>query len=163
MSGYTIFVHDDISCTKIGYDIENIECTVDEFFDIIKLSSKLYLVNFGTIVLNSLDPNTPLADMGLGSECTINVLLGNLNKEESVIVDMYSIEALNAYYRVGYNTSNLEYFDRIYYGYFENKEAFLKKINIPQVVKDKYSINLLYNMYGYSDFNIIDNHYFWKR
>ena len=162
MSGYTIYVHNDLSCTKTGYEIENVECTVDKLFNIIKLNPDLYLIKFGTIILNSLNPNTLLADIGLGSECTINALLRNLDKEESVIVNMYSIEALNAYYMAGYNSSNIEFFDRMYYGYFESKEAFLKTICIPQNIKDRYSVDELHDMYGCSDFNIIDNHYFWK-
>ena len=69
---YIIYCHDDV------IEIPTIEYTVGELITYINTDN---VVLFGGIKLNYLLPSTPLADIGLGPECTIHITDSNFIKE----------------------------------------------------------------------------------
>ena len=80
-----------IYCQGNDIEIPTIDYTVGELITYINTDN---IVLFGGIKLNYLLPSTPLADIGLGPECTIHITDSNFMKE---VWDEYLICITNIY------------------------------------------------------------------
>lgn len=103
MTGYIIYARNDLSGEVNAYEIDDIECTIEDLFRILKIDPEVYVLLFGDEVLNKLDKNTMLADIGLCSECTVNIWT-DYHPDELKIITEYSLKHLEAY-RDSYNYS----------------------------------------------------------
>lgn len=129
MTGYIIYSRDDLTNDTIAYEIDDIECTVDKLFtDILEVNRCWQTVIFDDEILNELDKDTMLADIGLGSECTVIISDKELTDDEQKIIEEYSIEALEAYkIYMGMEDEDVEYatFSDNYRGHFNTQEEFV--------------------------------------
>lgn len=113
MTGYIIYVLYDLINETMSYEINDIECTIGNLFDkILKIDSNIYDVLFGNKNLSMLNKNTMLADIGLGSDCQINVSTKYSPLELKIITE-YSLKHLKVY-KDSYNYRNYNDDKKIY-------------------------------------------------
>lgn len=113
MSGYIIYSRNELTNDTTAHEIDDIECTVDKLFtDILEVDPDVYTVSFGDEILNELDKDTMLADIGLCPESTVNIST-EYSPSELKIITEYSLKHLEAY-RDSYNYSCYHNFDSDY-------------------------------------------------
>ena len=166
MSGYIIYAFNEIKQTDEVYEINDIECTVDNLLcNIIK--TKFKEVWFGDMLLSK-HRKKMLADIGLGSECKIIIKKRQYTKTEKYIISIYSETALIAYKKY-YNEEDLETlhnnFKHKYFGYYSNIDLMINSFMefyegiLPSCFKtidNKPSKDLII-----TEFIVQDNFYFW--
>ena len=128
MSGFIIYALDDAN-NKVAYEIYNIECTVGDLLDdILKINRCWEVVVFNEDELNYMNKDTMLADIGLGSECTVIIKDKVLSENEQKIVSDYGERALEEY-KIFIGNTNMEAkynnFTNEYAGYFSDTESFV--------------------------------------
>ena len=141
MTGFIIYALNNTN-NKVAYEIYNIECTVyDLLNDILKINRCWEVVTFNESELNYINEDTMLADIGLGTECTVVIKNKVLSDNEQMIIDKYSKEALEAFkiYK-NLEDKNIKFndFSSKYIGKFDNIDDVIDHIK----------------RRGYSDFTI---------
>ena len=168
-----IYVHDDNLRNITTYEINDTKCTIDKLFNILNINRCWQIIMFNNEVLNSMDKDTMLSDIGLGPECTITISDKELTEDEERIIKGYSIEALEAYkVYMGMEEEDVEFnhFSDNYRGYFSSPYEFVNYCieseeiydNLPYYFKkciDKEK-DYLYEVYM-NDFWEQDGYYFW--
>lgn len=129
MTGYIIYARKEFNDTIEAYEVNDIECTIEKLFDdILNINRCWQIVSFGRESLNELPRYTPLSDIGLGSESTIDIKNKKLSEDEERIIEDYSKDALEAY-KTHYflEDSDVEYslFSNKYRGYFGHPHHFV--------------------------------------
>ena len=109
MAGYIIYARDNLTKKTTAYEIDDIECTIKKLFKILRIDPDIYTLSFGDEELNELDEDTMLADIGLGSECTVSIST-DYSLSELKIINEYSLKHLEAY-KDSYNYNCYHNFD----------------------------------------------------
>lgn len=178
MTGYIIYAQNDLTGEKIAHEINNIKSTIDDLFkDVLKINRCWQKVIFSDINLNLEGGNTMLADIGLGSECTVIICNKILTEDDIKIINEHSKEILEAYkicMEIEDEDVNYTTFSNIYAGHFDTPYKFVDwcleeeeeqlSINcLPWYLQDciEREKDYLYEVFMSNYYWERDGHYFW--